>query len=125
VPRRVLILARHRLFASGLAALCAPCPDIQVVGSISSTRRLPQAVSKLKPDTVVVEGEMSDLGRAVECLSGVRVLTLTLDDNTLDIYERRHVEVAGARELLAAIAETGMDALSVSATPPVEKGPEA
>jgi DNA-binding NarL/FixJ family response regulator len=101
---RVLIVSRNRLLAHGLESIFALYPDIQVVGAISAATRLPQAIRDLSPDTVIVEGDISRLHRVIGALAGVRVLTMTLDANALDVYERKHVEVAGVSELVAAIA---------------------
>lgn len=100
---RVLIVSRNRLLAHGLESIFALYPDIQVVGAISAASRLPQAIKDLSPDTVIVEGDISRLHRVIGSLAGVRVLTMTLDANALDVYERQHVEIAGVHELVTAI----------------------
>jgi len=104
---RVLIVSRHRLFGEGLACLFVQVPDVEIVGAIFSARRLQEAVDRLQPDTIVVEGDPSRKRKVDWCFPGVRVITLTLDANTLEVCDRRHVQVTGTRDLLWAV--TGGD----------------
>jgi hypothetical protein len=67
---------------------------MRVVGTIESTRMLAAAVAGLRPDTLVIEGDASE----VTCLMGEfhmpRVIAVTLDSSTIDVFDRAHISRA-------------------------------
>ena len=81
---RVLVVADHDLFRTGLASLLGAHADIEVVAQASGGRMGVQQASELRPDVVLMDLPMPDLEareaiRAVLELSpATRVLALTM-----------------------------------------------
>lgn len=110
-PRiRVLIVAGNDLFRSGLAALLAKEPDIEVVAEAPSGRSGVQLASQLRPDVVLVSLRLSDLKgseatRAILQRSPTtRVLAFIVPPNRDESSDRDEIERvirAGASGFLA------------------------
>jgi DNA-binding NarL/FixJ family response regulator len=104
MQHQVLVVSRHQLFAEGIASLLAQRADVRVVGMIAAPSQLKQAVRDLQPDVIIVD--CKDCGliqRVIRQVPQVRVITVTLNDNTLDLYETAHVEMTSIDDLFAAI----------------------
>ncbi len=113
---RVLLADDHAVVREGLKALINSESDIEVVGEAADGRAAWQMAVDLKPDVVVMDISMPDLGGAAatklirrDC-PGVRVLALTVHE--IDGYLRQLLEAgasgyvlkrAAAEELVRAI----------------------
>jgi DNA-binding NarL/FixJ family response regulator len=110
-PRiRVLIVAGNDLFRSGLSALLAKEPDIEVVAQAPSGRSGVQLASQLRPDVVLVSLRLSDLKGSeatreiLQRSPTTRVLAFIVPpnrDESSDWDEIERVIRAGASGLLA------------------------
>lgn len=110
-PRiRVLIVAGNHLFRSGLAALLAKEPDIEVVAEAPTGRSGMQLASELRPDVALVSLPLSDFEGAeatraiLQRSPTTRVLALTMPPNEDDSSawdEIERVIRAGASGFLA------------------------
>jgi DNA-binding NarL/FixJ family response regulator len=100
---RVLVVADHDLFRTGLASLLGAHADIEVVAQASGGRMGVQLASELRPDVVLMDLPMPDLEvreaiRAILELSpATRVLTLTMLPSEEDVADAL---LAGASGLL-------------------------
>ncbi len=101
---RVLVVAEHDLFRTGLASLLGAHADIEVVAHASGGRIGVQLASELRPDVVLMDLPMPDLEvreaiRAILELSpATRVLALTMLPSEEDVADALQ---AGASGLLA------------------------
>ncbi len=91
-PRiRVLVVDDHDLFRTGLVSYLSAQPDIDVVGQGSGGRMGVRLAGELKPDVVLIDKRMPDLGgieatRAIlECHPQARVVVLTVASEDADI----------------------------------------
>jgi DNA-binding NarL/FixJ family response regulator len=104
MEHRVLIAAHHNLFARGLESMLLERPGVRVIGTIDTTNGLIDAVSRLHPDAVIVEGDACDF----VCLLGefpmLRVIAVTLDSSSIDVIDSTHITRAGVDELVAAVS---------------------
>jgi two-component system response regulator NreC len=84
---RILITDDHGVIRAGLRALLAGIPEIEVVGEASDGLEVLRKVEKLKPDIVLMDLSMPNMGgiEATRQLSqvepGVRVLILTVHED--------------------------------------------
>ena len=101
---RVLVVADHDLFRTGLASLLGGRADIEMVAQASGGRMAVQLASELRPDVVLMDLPMPDLEvreaiRAILELSpATRVLALTMLLSEEDVADALQ---AGASGLLA------------------------
>lgn len=105
--RRVFIIWSHPLSHESVRRLLNH-PDIEIVGATSSYSTARDEITRLQPDTVIVE-EMHDSTHAevvgiLESSHGVtRVIGFSLNDNKLNVYHREERLVARAEDLLSLV----------------------
>jgi DNA-binding NarL/FixJ family response regulator len=101
---RVLVVSRNPLFAQGIVSLLQGRSDIVVVGNVRGVGRSASALDCYHADTVVVDYALSNaVQKIAHRLPRARVIAVTLGDNTLDIYDTTHIDLAGPNDLLAAV----------------------
>ncbi len=107
MPRsRVFILYSHGLFARGVRSLLGQESEVEVVGMERDDRLALEEIRRLRPDVVLVD---SSAGTEDHCLtvSGIfqeipeaRVITLSLQENGIDVYDKQRIVTAGPEDLL-------------------------
>lgn len=60
-PVSVLIIDDHRLFNDGLRLMLADAPDLAIVGQVYHSREGLRAVSRLRPDVLLIDFNMPEL----------------------------------------------------------------
>ncbi|XVV01703.1 response regulator [Actinosynnema sp. CA-248983] len=89
---RALVVDDHPLFRYGLAAALTAATDVELVGEASGGEMAVELAATLKPDVVVMDLNMPDLGgveairRIVARDPGVRVLVLTMFDDDESVF---------------------------------------
>ncbi|MCL4535535.1 MAG: hypothetical protein M1370_10305 [Bacteroidetes bacterium] len=110
MPRsRVFILYSHGLFARGVQSLLSREPLVEVVGVEKDDRQALDKIKSLNPDVILVD---SGATRANTCLTiaevfqevpGARVISLSLQENGIDIYDKQRIVACGPGDLVRAI----------------------
>jgi hypothetical protein len=104
---RVLIVSAHPLFAEGVRRLLNGQAGVQVVGVLSPDEAVLSLLS-LSPDVVIVDagnGAQAVFARMLRENPGVKFISLTLDNNDINIYYQRHKQSTGVEALMEAIQE--------------------
>ncbi|MFI9814647.1 response regulator [Saccharothrix variisporea] len=89
---RALLVDDHPLFRYGLAAALTAASDVELVGEASGGEMAVELAGTLKPDVVVMDLNMPDLGgveatrRIVARDPSVRVLVLTMFDDDESVF---------------------------------------
>jgi DNA-binding NarL/FixJ family response regulator len=102
-PIRVLLADDHELFTTGLQALLATEPGVQLVGLASTGHEAVRAAAELRPDVVVMDLHMPGLGgieatrQIVAAQPDVAVLVLTMFEDADTVLTAMR---AGARGYL-------------------------
>lgn len=115
VPIRVLVVDDHDLFRTGLASLLSSQPDIEVVAQASGGRTGVRLADELRPDVVLMDLRMPDLGgpdatRQILALHpATRVLVLTVASDSADVESALE---AGATGFMA--KDTPIDSVVVA-----------
>nr|HID12645.1 hypothetical protein [Anaerolineae bacterium] len=108
-PSRVFIFASQPLFAQGVQSLLSGQPGIEVVGVAVVGPDMFAQVQAAAPDVVVIEAGGEEQGRLVaqvlECIPGVKVIGLTLEDNRIHIYYQQMKQGRRVEDLLEAVRE--------------------
>ncbi len=98
---RVLLVDDHQLFRSGIRALLARQPDIEVVGEAADGLDGVQQARQLRPDVVLLDMHMPGAGgrdvvkTLVEELPDTRVLMLTVSEDAEDLLGTLQAGAAG------------------------------
>lgn len=104
---RVLIVSAHSLFAEGVRRLLNGQAGVQVVGVLSPDEAVINLLS-LSPDVVIVDaghGAQAVFAQMLRDNPGVKFISLTLDNNDINIYYQRHKQSTGVEALMEAIQE--------------------
>ncbi len=115
MPRsRVFILYSHGLFARGVQSLLAREQEVEVVGMEKDDHQALGRLKELNPDVILVDsGARQDnpcltISEIFRELPGARVISLSLQENGIDIYDKQRIVACGPAELVHAIRrETG------------------
>src|SRR5215208_783633 len=98
MPRsRVFILYSHGLFARGVQSLLAKEHELDVVGMEKDDRQAIDQIGALKPDVILVDsGARRDdsvlmISEILEKAPRARVISLSLHENGIDIYDRHRI----------------------------------
>ncbi len=98
---RVIIADDHRLMREGTAALLAADERIEVAGLASGGREAVELAVRLQPDVALLDVGMPDVGGVEACAAirarvpRVRVLMLTVSEDSLDVRDALRVGAAG------------------------------
>jgi DNA-binding NarL/FixJ family response regulator len=98
---RVIIADDHRLMREGTAALLAADERIEVAGLARDGREAVELAVRLQPDVALLDVGMPDVGGVEACAAirarvpGVRVLMLTVSEDSLDVRAALRVGAAG------------------------------
>jgi cytochrome c oxidase subunit II len=109
-PRRVLIASSHPLFAKGLTRLLEirQEKDVDVLGVVTASDQAFDAISKLKPDLIIVDYDDNALNREeiltrfMEGAGKLRVVLLSLKEggDQAVVYDRRNMAASNIDEWL-------------------------
>lgn len=110
---RVFILYSHGLFARGVQSLLAREQGVEVVGVEKDERDALGHIRNLSPDVILLD---SSAQRGENCPAiaeifreapGARVISLSLQENGVDIYDKHRIVACGPEELVQAIRRNG------------------
>jgi hypothetical protein len=104
---RVLIISAHSLFAEGVRRLLNGRAGVQVVGVLSPDEAVVSLLS-FSPDVVIVDagnGAQAAFARMLRENPGIKFISLTLDNNDINIYYQRLKQSTGVEALMEAIQE--------------------
>ncbi len=101
---RVFMLLSDSLFGKGVESLLRRSSDIEIVGQATDMEAAKASIIKVQPDVVVVDEALCKdlLSANLDTLkTGVpmRVVGLSLKDNTVHVYQKEQWEVHQAEDL--------------------------
>ena len=100
-PIRVLVVDDHDLFRTGMSSLLSSQPDIEVVAQASGGRMGVRLASELRPDVVLMDLQMPDLGgdlatrEVLERNPAARVVVLTVLSGDEDVVAAMEAGACG------------------------------
>lgn len=101
MPTRILIADDHGVLRAGLTALLNSEPDLQVVGEASTGEEALRLATELRPDLVLMDISMPGMGgieatrRILENIPDLRIMVLTVHEDTALVREAIHAGAAG------------------------------
>jgi DNA-binding NarL/FixJ family response regulator len=110
MPRsRVFILYNHHLFARGVESLLSKEREVEVVAMERDHRQTLDKIRLLDPDVILVDSSTHPEASSVtipeifQKAPNARVISLSLRENGIDIYDKQHVVASGPQDLLRLI----------------------
>jgi DNA-binding NarL/FixJ family response regulator len=106
---RVFILYNHHLFARGVESLLSREREVEVVGMERDHRQTLDKIRLLDPDVILVDSSTSPEASSVtipeifQKAPNARVISLSLRENGIDIYDKQHVIASGPQDLVRLI----------------------
>jgi hypothetical protein len=111
-PRMILIWGREDILSASIEAYLADVPDCQVI-SITTQEDIQEFVLPEQfgiPDIVIINqtstNQTADLPlRLLHCHPSIKVITIRLEDNLMEIYSKQNILVQQTSDLLGAIED--------------------
>jgi DNA-binding NarL/FixJ family response regulator len=106
---RVFILYNHHLFARGVESLLSKEREVEVVGMERDQRQTLETIRLLDPDVILVDSSTHPEASSItipeifQKAPNARVISLSLRENGIDIYDKQHVVASGPQDLLRVI----------------------
>jgi DNA-binding NarL/FixJ family response regulator len=106
---RVFILYNHHLFARGVESLLSKEREVEVVGMERDQRQTLEKIRLLDPDVILVDSSTHPEASSItipeifQKAPNARVISLSLRENGIDIYDKQHVVASGPQDLLRVI----------------------
>ena len=103
---RVFILYSHSLFARGVQSLLSQQGEVEVVGMERDDRQALEKIRRLRPDVILVdsgaapEEYCSTISWIFKEIPEARVISLSLRENGIDIYDKQRITATGPEDLL-------------------------
>jgi DNA-binding NarL/FixJ family response regulator len=110
---RVFILYNHHLFARGVESLLSKEREVEVVGMERDQRQTLDKIRLLDPDVILVDSSTHPEASSItipeifQKAPNARVISLSLRENGIDIYDKQHVVASGPQDLLRVIRRGG------------------
>ena len=110
---RVFILYSHGLFARGVQSLLAREQGVEVVGVEKDDRGALRRIKDLSPDVILLDSSACRdepcpaIAEIFQEAPGARVISISLQDNGVDIYDKHRITACGPEELVQAIRREG------------------
>ncbi len=106
--RRIFVISNHLMFGHGIGSLLREEAELEVVGQESNLNRAIEQIGALQPDVVILDSDDPEpdleVAHILRVRPGVKVISLSLDNNTLCVYQASQRTTRGVDDLLAAIA---------------------
>lgn len=107
--RRVFVIWTNPLFHE-LVRLLLTHPDVEWVGATSDYTAAQIDISEIHPDTVVVEVAHDNLNLVMAIMKAsqgnVRIISLSMTDNELRLYEQQQQVLAKVEDLLSVLLDS-------------------
>ena len=105
--KKVLVVHSDLMLGAGIENLLAREKDILVMGT-SVTTNMSSDIDKFRPNVIVLDETLSfeDLGRVFDLLKDcpeLRVMVINLQDNRVNIYNKREISISQSTDLVYAI----------------------
>jgi chemotaxis response regulator CheB len=106
---RVLVIDNRSLMGAGVEVLLSNSHKLQVIGTVpEDEEELVRAVWQFSPDVIIMslQTQMTDPVRLLTLLNdyhSFRLIVVSEDDNTMEVYEKRQVRASHKSDLAAAV----------------------
>jgi DNA-binding NarL/FixJ family response regulator len=104
----IFIISSHPLFSYGLESLIRQETGAIVIGQETNVNRAIESIKELQPDVIILDNDDTlepspDLLRLLKAISGIKVISLNLQNNSLHVYRTIEQIVRDTQDLVKAI----------------------
>ncbi len=108
---RVLIIEEDSIFSNGLELLLVLQENLEIIGHVPAD--MPAIITKIKdtqPDVIIINDNIATANAELvmtllKTHPNLRIITLSLEGNLVNVYDNREVLVTTIDDLFAAITE--------------------
>ena len=104
---RIFIISSHLLFSHGLESLLYPEPYLEIVGQKRDMEQAIEQIKELQPDVVILDSDNADsqVTPILHASPGVKVVSLSLQNNDLYVYQAKQRVAMETEDLVEAIKD--------------------
>jgi DNA-binding NarL/FixJ family response regulator len=107
IKTRIFVISNHLMFSQGLESLLRQETKLDIVGQETDFSRAIERIKELQPDVVILDSDDATpkVAPILGARPGVKVISLSLRDNNLYVYQARKRVTKSVMDLLEAIVE--------------------
>lgn len=108
---RVLIIEEDSLFSNGVELLLVLQENLEIVGSVRADLQVVTAeIQATNPNVIIISDDIATsnaqlIMSLLRAYPDLRIITFSLEDNRINVYDKREVIVSTASDLITAITE--------------------
>jgi DNA-binding NarL/FixJ family response regulator len=103
--KRIFIISSHLMFSCGLESLLRQEAKLDFVGQEADVGRAIERIKELQPDVVILDsdGSVPEVFSILRARPGVKVISLSLQNNNLCVYQAKQRITKSVEDLLEVI----------------------
>lgn len=108
---RVLIIAEDTIFSNAIELLLVLQENLEIVGAVSPDIEVISAqIKQTQPSVVIINDDIATANAQLvvtllNTYSHLRIIAFNLDNNRINVYDNRQVDVTTVDDLVSAITE--------------------
>ena len=114
---QIFVISSHLMFGQGLESLLRQEAKFEIVGQETDVDRALEKIKALQPEVIILDSDNSSLAvtTVLAASPGVKVISLSLQNNDLYVYQARQRVTRDVEDLFEAIEEDVAAAKRVTA----------
>lgn len=106
---RVLIVEEDSLFFNAVELLLVLQENLEIVGAVSTDiQEIAAKIEQTQPDVIIISDDIASANTQLiipllKKYSCLRIITFNLDNNRINVYDNREVDVTTVNDLVSAI----------------------
>jgi DNA-binding NarL/FixJ family response regulator len=107
IKTRIFVISGHLMFSQGLESLLRQEAGLDIVGQETDFSRAIERIKELLPDVIILDSDDAapKVASILGASSGVKVISLSLQDNNLYVYQAKQRVTKSVVDLLEVIGE--------------------
>jgi len=104
---RIFIISGHLLFSYGLESQLDQETNLEIMGQEKDMKRAIDQIKELQPDVVILDSDnsVSQVTPILRASPGVKVISLSLQNNDLYVYQAKQRVAMETKDLVEAITD--------------------
>ena len=109
---RVLIIEEDSLFTNAIELLLVLQENLEIIGAVPpNIQTITLEIEQTKPDVIIINDDIATANSKLimtllKTYPHLRIITFNLDNNRINVYDNREVDVNTVNDLVSAITDT-------------------